>query len=260
MATAESDEKMEFRAQARWVRTAPRKAQLVVSEIRGRSVPEARTMLRFMTRAAAQDVAKVLDSAVANAESHPLSSYDAESLYVAAAYVGDGPTLKRWQARARGRVGRIRKRTCHITVHLAPVPGAVAAPAAAKEPARRGRRQAEGPPAPETPPVETPVAEEAPAVEEPPAAEAAPEKKPARPRRPKAAATPPAEVDVPTPEAPASATAAEEVAAPEEPPKPHRARVRKPPSEAAAEGPAEKPKPARRPRKQIPEEGPEGDS
>ena len=106
----------EFRAEAKYVRTAPRKAQLVVSEIRGLPVAEARTMLAFMTRAAARDVAKVLASAVANAESHP--DYNGEDLVVSAAVVGSGPTLKRWRARARGRVGRIKKRTCHITIRL----------------------------------------------------------------------------------------------------------------------------------------------
>jgi large subunit ribosomal protein L22 len=107
----------EVRAEARYVRTAPRKAQLVVEQIRGRTVPEARTVLTFMTRDAARDVARVLESAVANAEAnHGLTGDD---LYVSAAYVGAGPTLKRWRARARGRVARIRKRTCHITVRLA---------------------------------------------------------------------------------------------------------------------------------------------
>ena len=116
MATVETAPS-EVRAEARYVRTAPRKAQLVVEQIRGRTVPEARTVLTFMTRDAARDVARVLESAVANAEAnHGLTG---DELYVSAAYVGAGPTLKRWRARARGRVARIRKRTCHITVRLA---------------------------------------------------------------------------------------------------------------------------------------------
>jgi large subunit ribosomal protein L22 len=107
----------EVRAEARYVRTAPRKAQLVAEQIRGRTVPEARTILAFMTRDAARDVERVLSSAVANAEAnHGLAGDD---LYVAHAIVGAGPTLKRWRARARGRVARIRKRTCHITISLA---------------------------------------------------------------------------------------------------------------------------------------------
>jgi len=162
MATVETPE-VEFRAEARYVRTAPRKAQAVVAEIRGLPVGQARSTLAFMTRAAARDVAKVLNSAIANAESHPTSSYDAESLYVSAALVGSGPTLKRWQARARGRVGRIRKRTCHITVRVAPIPGATAVrPVPAEQPrrARRPRADAEAPA--EGAVVETPGVEEAP--------------------------------------------------------------------------------------------------
>ncbi len=131
----------EFRAEARWVRSAPRKAQLVVSEIRGRPAPDAVTVLRFMTRAAARDVEKVLNSAIANAESHPTDSYAVDQLYVSAAYVGSGPTLKRWRARARGRVGRIKKRTCHITIRLAPIEGTQRPrPAESAEKPRRTRR------------------------------------------------------------------------------------------------------------------------
>jgi large subunit ribosomal protein L22 len=116
MATVEK-ERAEVRAEARYVRAAPRKAQLVAEQIRGRTVPEARTILAFMTRDAANDVEKVLNSAVANAEAnHGLIG---DELYVSGAYVGAGPTLKRWRARARGRVNRIRKRTCHITIELA---------------------------------------------------------------------------------------------------------------------------------------------
>jgi large subunit ribosomal protein L22 len=142
MATAAPETpRTEVRAEARYVRTAPRKAALVADQIRGRTVPEARTILAFMTRDAAGDVRKVLDSAVANAEAnHGLSGDD---LFVAAAFVGAGPTLKRWRARARGRVARIKKRTCHITIELAlpsgeaipaPLPQPEPAPAAVEEP------------------------------------------------------------------------------------------------------------------------------
>jgi large subunit ribosomal protein L22 len=116
MAAVEETRKS-VRAEARYVRTAPRKAQLVAEQIRGRTVPEARTILAFMTRDAARDIEKVISSAVANAEAnHGLAGDD---LYVSHATVGAGPTLKRWRARARGRVARIRKRTCHITIALA---------------------------------------------------------------------------------------------------------------------------------------------
>jgi large subunit ribosomal protein L22 len=107
----------QVRAEAKYVRLSARKARLVLDHIRGRSVPEARTILAFTSRAAAVDIEKVLRSAVANAESaHGL---DGDELIVLAAYADEGPTLKRWRARARGRVARIRKRTCHITIELA---------------------------------------------------------------------------------------------------------------------------------------------
>ena len=128
-----------MRAEAKWVRSSPRKARLVVEHIRGRTVPEARTVLAFSERAVARDVEKVLRSAVANAEAnHGLVGDD---LVVSAAYVDEGPTIKRWRPRARGRVARIRKRTCHITVKLRPVaerpsPG----PAQTEERPKRARR------------------------------------------------------------------------------------------------------------------------
>ena len=107
------------KATAKFVRVSPRKARLVADHIRGRSVPEARTILAFTERAAAVDVEKVLSSAVANAESNPALLWRGDDLVVAAAYVDEGPTIKRWRARARGRVARINKRTCHITVKVA---------------------------------------------------------------------------------------------------------------------------------------------
>jgi large subunit ribosomal protein L22 len=112
-------ERQEVRAVAKWVRMSPRKARLVADHIRGRSVPEARTILAFTERAAAVDVEKVLSSAVANAESNPALHWNGDDLVVHAVFVDEGPTLKRWRARARGRVARIKKRTCHITVQVA---------------------------------------------------------------------------------------------------------------------------------------------
>jgi len=112
------EERPEVRASAQYLRVTPRKARLVVEHIRGRSVPEARTVLAFTPRAAAREVEKVLASAVANAEAnHGLLGDD---LIVSAAYVDEGPTIKRWRARARGRVSRINKRTCHVTIRLMP--------------------------------------------------------------------------------------------------------------------------------------------
>ena len=131
-------------ATARFVKVTPRKARLVVDHIRGRSVPEARTILAFMPRAAARDVEKVLRSAVANAESNPNLRWSGDDLYISAVYVDEGPTLKRWQQRARGRVNQILKRTCHITIRLdqleKPEPGKGSGSAEAK-PRRRARKK-----------------------------------------------------------------------------------------------------------------------
>jgi large subunit ribosomal protein L22 len=107
------------KATAKFVHISPRKARLVTDNIRGRSVPEARTILAFTERAAAVEVEKVLSSAVANAESNPALHWNGDDLVIASVYVDEGPTLKRWRARARGRVARIRKRTCHITIQVA---------------------------------------------------------------------------------------------------------------------------------------------
>src|SRR5262245_45242736 len=118
MATKANTE-TQVRAQAKWVPMSARKARLVLDNVRGRTVPEARTVLAFTPRAAAREIDRVLASAVANAESaHGL---DGDELVVVGAYADESPTLKRWRARARGRVHRIRKRTCHITVVVAPV-------------------------------------------------------------------------------------------------------------------------------------------
>ena len=117
MARPGTSERVQVRAQAKWVRMSARKARLVLDLVRGRTVPEARTVLAFTPRAAAREIDRVLASAVATAESaHGL---DGDELLVLEAYADEGPTLKRWRARARGRVNRIRKRTCHITIVVA---------------------------------------------------------------------------------------------------------------------------------------------
>jgi len=123
MAATQTSEQV-VRAEAKWVRLSARKARVVLEHIRGRSVPEARTILAFTQRAAALEIEKVLRSAVANAETNPLLHWNGDDLLIKAAYADEGPTLKRWRARARGRVNRIRKRTCHITIELAQNPKA----------------------------------------------------------------------------------------------------------------------------------------
>ena len=119
-------ERQEVRAEAKWVRVSARKARLVAEHIRGRSVPEARTVLAFTQRAAAREIEKVLRSAVANAETNPNLNWNGDDLVVSTVYVDEGPTIKRWQMRARGRLGRIHKRTCHITIKVAQRPDAPA--------------------------------------------------------------------------------------------------------------------------------------
>ncbi len=119
MAATAQDDRIRAHAQAKYDRTTARKARLVADHIRGRSVPEARTILAFTERAAAIDVEKVLSSAVANAESNPALHWNGDDLVIHSITIDEGPTLKRWRARARGRVARIKKRTCHITVQVA---------------------------------------------------------------------------------------------------------------------------------------------
>lgn len=105
---------MEAKAVARYIRISPRKVRQVVDLIRGKDVDEALAILRFTPKRASIPVAKVIKSAAANAE----HNYDMnrDNLYVAKAYVDQGPTLKRWQARGMGRADIVRSRTSHITV------------------------------------------------------------------------------------------------------------------------------------------------
>jgi large subunit ribosomal protein L22 len=107
----------ETKATLRYFRTSAYKVREVLGLIRGLPVEEARHVLQFCERSAAREVLKVLNSAVANAE-HTLD-LPADELYVSVAYADEGPTIKRWRPRARGRATRIRKRTCHMTIVVA---------------------------------------------------------------------------------------------------------------------------------------------
>ena len=111
------DGQVSTRASARYLRGSATKARAVLDLIRGLDVRRADEVLQFTDRAAAADVRKVLASAVANAVHN--ESQDAEELFVVACYADEGPTLKRFRPRARGRASRINKRTCHITVIVA---------------------------------------------------------------------------------------------------------------------------------------------
>ena len=107
---------MNVSAHARFIRQSPYKVRQVLNLVRGEHVPEARAMLQFANRRAADPVAKVLESAIANAEHN--FALDVGDLFIAEAFADEGPTLKRFRPRARGRATRIRKRTSHITIIL----------------------------------------------------------------------------------------------------------------------------------------------
>jgi large subunit ribosomal protein L22 len=143
--TAGAAEDLRARASARYVRMTPMKVRRVVDLIRGMEAREALSVLQFAPQAASEPVAKVLASAVANAE-HNLQ-LDPESLIVSVAYVDEGPTLKRFRPRAQGRAYRIRKRTSHITIEvesIAPVSRpAKAAPAKATAKAAKASKSTE---------------------------------------------------------------------------------------------------------------------
>ena len=107
----------ETKATLRYLRTSPTKVREVLGLIRGLEVAEARHVLQFSERGPARDVLKVLNSAVANAD-HTLN-IPPDELYVSIAFADEGPTIKRWRPRARGRATRIRKRTSHVTIVVA---------------------------------------------------------------------------------------------------------------------------------------------
>ncbi|MBI2684488.1 MAG: 50S ribosomal protein L22 [Actinobacteria bacterium] len=105
-------------ATAKYVRVSARKARLVADLVRGKHISEARAILAFSTRGAAEPVRKVLDSAAANADhNHGL---DGDDLVLARVVVDEGPTMKRFRPRAMGRASSIHKRTCHISISVAP--------------------------------------------------------------------------------------------------------------------------------------------
>lgn len=126
------------RAQIKHLRMTPMKARRIVNLIRGTDVAAAASILQFSPQAAAEPVAKLLASAVANAENN--QGLQRDSLFVDTIYVDEGPTLKRFQPRAQGRAFRIRKRTCHITIELVSLS---VTPKAGTSEARRGNRSSQ---------------------------------------------------------------------------------------------------------------------
>ena len=116
MTSPDADEVRGAFARASHVRVTPMKARRVIDLIRNKPAQEALAVLKFAPQAASEPVAKVLASAIANAEHN--FQLDPESLIVSRAYVDEGPTLKRFRPRAQGRAYRIRKRTSHITIEV----------------------------------------------------------------------------------------------------------------------------------------------
>jgi large subunit ribosomal protein L22 len=132
---------IQSRATARYVRTSAQKAGLVMNLIRGQDVNRALARLRFTKKSVAGDIAKVLRSAIANAQQRDGFSGDVDRLFVAACYANQGPSQKRVRPAPMGRAFRVLKRTAHLTVEVAERPvRAVAPPLDAGEPAKRGAR------------------------------------------------------------------------------------------------------------------------
>ena len=130
----QADQNLTARATAKFVRVTPMKARRVIDLIRGKDAADALNTLRFAPQSASEPVAKVLASAIANAENN--LDLDPRTLVVSTAYADEGPTLKRFQPRAQGRAFRVRKRTSHITIEVTSVPD--------KASAGRGRRNQGG--------------------------------------------------------------------------------------------------------------------
>jgi large subunit ribosomal protein L22 len=149
MVATRTNERPGTRAQVRHVRMSASKVREVLDLVRGRPVGEAAEVLQFTERGASVVIGKCLASAIANAQHN--DELDVDTLYVSACYADEGPTLKRWRPRARGRATRIRKRMCHITIIVSPMPAEMAAKVEARQAAgaaqapsaRRGRRGGE---------------------------------------------------------------------------------------------------------------------
>jgi large subunit ribosomal protein L22 len=178
--TGETDDVRTAFARATYVRVTPMKARRVIELIRDLPAQDALSVLKFAPQAASEPVAKVLASAIANAEHN--FSLDADTLFVSRAYVDEGPTMKRFRPRAQGRAYRIRKRTSHITIEVESVERS--APAK-KAPAKKAAAKV-APPAKKSPAKKAPAKKVAPTKESPAkvSAEKAPAKKAAAKKAP----------------------------------------------------------------------------
>jgi large subunit ribosomal protein L22 len=131
---------IQARATARYVRTSAQKAGLVLTLIRGKDVNRALATLKFTRKSVAGDIAKVLRSAIANAQQKEGFSGDVDRLYVSACFAGQGPSAKRVRPAPMGRAFRVLKRTAHLTVQVAERPETVVAVGQSAPP--RARRAA----------------------------------------------------------------------------------------------------------------------
>jgi large subunit ribosomal protein L22 len=140
MTGPKTNERPGTRAEARYIRMSATKARAVLDLIRGLDVAQADQVLQFCERDASIPIRKCLASAIANAEHN--DSQLPDELYVSACYADEGPTLKRWRPRARGRATRIRKRTCHIVVIVSRMPEALLERQRARDEAKPSNRAA----------------------------------------------------------------------------------------------------------------------
>ncbi len=140
MTGQKTNERPGTRAQVKNVRMSATKARVVLDLVRNTSVDEARSILTYTERRAAEVIGKCLESAVANAEHN--DQIDPETLFVSACYADEGRTMYRWRPRARGRATKIRKRTCHITLIVSPMSAEMLAIEQAKREAVPGSRAA----------------------------------------------------------------------------------------------------------------------
>ncbi len=154
---------IEAHATARYVRTSAQKAKLVLDTIRGRDVNKALATLQFMRKGISHDVAKVLRSAIANAQNKDGFGGDVDRLYVSACYANQGPSMKRIRPAPMGRAFRVLKRTAHLTVRVAERPVEIAAVPAAPPPKGSRAKAKPAVDAAEAPPAKAPARKRAPA-------------------------------------------------------------------------------------------------
>src|SRR3954464_1850894 len=136
---------IQAQATSRFIRTSAQKAGLVLDLIRGKDVNKALAALKFARKSVAEDIAKVLRSAIANAQNKDGFSGDVDRLFVSACYANQGPSQKRVRPAPMGRAFRVLKRTAHLTVHVSERPEKVVAVAADRETPKRPRRAGAAP-------------------------------------------------------------------------------------------------------------------